>query len=183
MKCYSIKQAFGHGLDSERLILKPFALAHITTDYIDWLNNSEVVKYSNQRFKHHTWVTCVDYLNGFEATGNLFINIEKKEDGLCVGTMTAYVSEFHQTVDVGIMIGRLSVWRVGIGYEAWSLLLSWLLEQESVRKVTAGTMRCNIPMIKIFERSGMRLEAVRPNQELLNGEPQDILYYGKFKNS
>jgi RimJ/RimL family protein N-acetyltransferase len=43
-------------------------------------------------------------------------------------------------------------------------------------------MRCNAPMVKLMERSGMTLEAVRPQQELLDGVPQDMLYFGKFRD-
>jgi RimJ/RimL family protein N-acetyltransferase len=97
--------------------------------------------------------------------------------------MTAYVSKPHQTVDIGIMVGRRAVWGGGIGQDAWNTLVSWFLRQGSIRKVTAGTMQSNGAMIKIIERSGLLLEAVRPKQELLNGLPQDILYYGKFRDS
>jgi len=97
-----------------------------------------------------------------------------------VGTITAYVSMPHRTADMGIMIGDRSVWGKGVGQDAWAILLKWLLSHNGVRKVTGGTMRCNQGMVKIMERSGMMLESVRPKQELLNGIPVDLVYYGKF---
>jgi RimJ/RimL family protein N-acetyltransferase len=167
-------------LVSEHVTLKRFLAADISDEYVSWLNDPNVVKYSNQRFFRHTRETCKRYLDGFEGTSNLFIKIQRKIDGLSVGTMTAYVSTHHQTVNVGILVGPQSLWGLGIGQEAWSLLVEWLLHQETVRKVTAGTMRCNTAMIRLMEKSGMTLEAVRPDQELLEGIPQDLVYYGKF---
>ena len=35
-------------------------------------------------------------------------------------------------------------------------------------------------MIRIMEKTGMVLEAVRYKQELLANEPQDLLYYAKY---
>ena len=35
-------------------------------------------------------------------------------------------------------------------------------------------------MIRVIQKSGMKLEAVRSKQELLDGKPQDILYFAKF---
>ena len=96
--------------------------------------------------------------------------------------MTAYVSPFHGTADVGIMVGRSSVWGRGIGQDAWETLLSWLFEQAKIRKVTAGTMRSNVAMVRIMERSGMMHEATRAGQELLDGIPQDLLYFAKFRD-
>jgi RimJ/RimL family protein N-acetyltransferase len=178
----SLKETFT-ALAGDKVVLKPFVQSDGTPEYVAWLNDPVVVKYSNQRFAHHTQASCTTYLAGFENTGNLFIKIEQKADGLFVGTMTAYVSPVHQTADVGIMIGHRPAWGKGLGQDAWSTLLNWLLHQDSIRKVTAGTMRCNTAMVNLMERSGMILEAVRPKQELLDGVPQDLLYFGKFSDA
>lgn len=167
-------------LDGDKTVLSAFAAEDITHDYVSWLNDPEVVKFSNQRFRTHTHASCAAYLASFENTGNLFLKIGKKPGGVSVGTMTAYYSAAHRTVDVGIMVGRRSEWGRGLGLDAWNTLMTWLLGLDSVRKVTAGTMRCNEAMVRLMERSGMSLEAVRPQQELLDGTPQDLLYYGRF---
>lgn len=176
------KRHFGH-LIGAKTVLSPFSATDITREYIGWLNDPEVVKYSNQRFRTHTAETCANYLASFDETDNLFIKIARKADGIDIGTMTAYYSVPHRTVDVGIMVGRRSVWGDGLGQDAWNTLLAWLLAQDCVRKVTAGTMGCNGAMIKLMERSGMTLEAVRAQQELLDGIPQDLLYFGKFRDN
>lgn len=169
-------------LPGSKVVLRPFAAADITDEYVAWLNDPEVVKYSNQRFVRHTLESCRRYCEGFAGTANLFVSVRSKADGAAIGTMTAYASLHHQTVDIGIMIGRRSVWGTGMGQGAWNILLNWFIDERRVRKVTAGTMRCNAPMVKLMERSGMKLEAIRPQQELLDGIPQDMLYYGKFRD-
>jgi len=169
-------------LVGKKTVLEPFLARDITDEYIAWLNDPEVVKYSNQRFLRHTPETSRNYLAGFDGTDNLFIKITRKADAQPIGTMSAYYSTPHRTVDVGIMIGKRSVWGGGLGQDAWNTLLDWLLALECVRKLTAGTLRCNLAMLKLMERSGMRLEAVRPQQELVDGQPQDLLYYGKFRD-
>jgi [ribosomal protein S5]-alanine N-acetyltransferase len=168
-------------LSGEQVLLKPFCARDISSEYVDWLNDPEVVKYSNQRFTTHSIESCKAYLASFDGTPNRFIKIEQKDGGRFVGTMTVYVSVPHRTVDVGILIGRPSLWGKGVGQDSWNTLLRWLLDQPSVRKVTAGAMRCNRAMVKIMERSGMAMEAVRPQQELLDGVPQDLVYYGIFR--
>lgn len=164
-----------------KVLLRPFEASDITPEYISWLNDPEVVKYSNQRFVRHTEASCRRYLDSFVNTENLFISVRMQNDDVAVGTMTTYVSPQHETADIGIMIGRRSVWGSGVGQDAWNTLLDWLIDQRRIRKVTAGTMRCNQAMIKLMERSGMTLEAVQAKQELLDGIPQDLLYYAKFR--
>lgn len=169
-------------LVGSKVLLRPFTLADITPEYVAWLNDPVVVRYSNQRFLRHTEESCRRYYDTFANTPNLFVSVRTKSDNLTVGTMTAYVSPHHETVDIGIMIGRRSVWGSGLGQDAWDTLLDWFLNERRIRKVTAGTMRCNRAMIKLMERSGMVIEAVRREQELLNGIPEDILLYGKFRD-
>lgn len=167
-------------LDGSIVVLRPMVVADITPEYVGWLNDPEVVKYSNQRFVRHTLESCRNYFDGFLRSPNRFVSINSKVDGRLLGTMTAYASPHHQTVDVGIMVGLRSVWGNGIGQDAWNTLLLWLENQRQVRKITAGTMRCNASMVKLIERSGLELEATRPKQELLDGTPQDLLYFGKI---
>lgn len=177
--CASLQDQFSP-LAGERTVLRQFQEDDITSDYVGWLNDPVVVQFSNQRFLAHTPASCERYLASFGGTGNLFLKIERNEDRICVGTMTAYHSQQHGTVDVGIMVGRRTEWGRGLGQDAWNTLLAWLLDRDCVRKVTAGTMRCNVAMVRVMERSGMSLEAVRLQQELLDGFPQDLLYFGRF---
>jgi RimJ/RimL family protein N-acetyltransferase len=82
---------------------------------------------------------------------------------------------------MGLLIGDRDCWSKGIGLEAWSTLLDYLLNICGLRKVTGGTLRCNVGMVRIMERSGMQLEAVRAQHELVDQVPQDALYYAKFR--
>jgi RimJ/RimL family protein N-acetyltransferase len=59
-------------------------------------------------------------------------------------------------------------------------VLEALLREPGIRKVTGGTARPNQAMVRIMEQSGMELEAVRARQELIEGQPVDLLYYARF---
>lgn len=160
--------------------LRPFGAADITEAYIDWLNDPQAVRYSNQRFARHTRESCERYLASFAGSANLFLSVRLPFDDRAIGTMTAYRCLPHGTADVGILIGDTSVWGHGHGQDAWDTLTGWLLVQPGMRKVTAGTLDCNRGMRRLAERSGMTLEGVRHAQELVDGRPCDILYYARF---
>lgn len=168
------------GLAGESVLLKRFEAADISPEYLAWLNDPQVVRFSNQRFCRHDESSAISYLASFEGGNNLFLGIRRKNDSRLVGTLTAYISVNHETADVGILIGDPSVWGSGVGSDAWSTLQNWLFSVLNIRKLTAGTMACNIGMLRIFERSGMHLEATRKDQELIEGRAIDILYYAKF---
>lgn len=163
--------------------LRAFENADVTDDQIAWLNDPEVTRYSNQRFLQHSRETCRSYLASFSGTPNLYLSIRRLEDFAAIGTMTAYMSEHHQTVDIGIMVGNRDAWGKGFGQDAWNTLVNWFHADERVRKVTAGAMRGNQAMIRVMERSGMTLECIRPKQELLDGLPQDLCYFAKYRDT
>lgn len=165
---------------TDRLTLRSFEEGDIDEQYLKWLKDSEVTRFSNQRFNRHTLESCASYLRTFQGNQNSFLMIEHKKDKARIGTMTIYRSPHHGTADMGIMMGNREYWGEGLGLEAWNAALEKLLSEAGIRKVTGGTARVNIGMVKIMERSGMVLEAIRQKQELIEGEAIDILYYAKF---
>jgi ribosomal-protein-alanine N-acetyltransferase len=160
--------------------LRPMRPSDLTAAYIGWLNDPAVVRFSNQRFKTHTHDSVAAYLASFVGTANHFLSIRSLNDDQPIGTMTAYLAMPHGTADMGIMLGDSRFWGKGLGRDAWRSLMDFLLVQKHLRKVTGGTLRCNTGMVCIMEQTGMSLEGVRSAQEIVEGTPQDVLYFARF---
>ena len=167
-------------LHGQKVELRPFAEADVTPDYISWLNDPRVTRFSNQRFRQHDEASSLAYLATFTGTDNLFLIIRNSSDDRAIGTMTAYINRNHQTADVGLLVGEPSSWGRGYGQDAWNTLCDWLLKIVEIRKLTAGTAAGNTGMLRIMESFGMEYEATRFGQELIDGAPHDLLYYAKF---
>ncbi len=167
-------------ISTERLLLRPLTTSDIDENYLGWLKDVEVTRFSNQRFRQHNLQTCRTYQQSFSGTANSFLLIIHKKDDVPIGTLTIYRSPQHGTADIGLMLGDRHYWRQGLGLEAWSAVLNKVLTENGLRKVTGGTARPNIGMVKIMEQSGMTLEAVRQRQELIEGQAVDLLYYARF---
>ena len=174
-----LKVSLPQVLESERLRLRAFTPEDIQANYMAWLNDPQVMQFSNQRFHKHSETSCCQYLASFVHTENRFLAIEDKLTHELMGTLTMYINPHHQTADVGILIGNTNHWGKGYGYEAFALAVETLLKAK-LRKVTAGTMACNLGMIKVMQKCGMSLEATRTAQEMLDGQAVDILYFAKF---
>ena len=170
------------GLVGELTRLLPFNESNITSSYISWLNDPLVVRFSNQRFKHHSKESCLEYLGSFQGTDNLFISISSLSGEQFIGTMTVYTVKQHSTADIGILIGNKNIWGKGYGLDALKTLINWLISNCNIRKITAGTLSENIGMKTIFERSGMYKEGSRISQELVEGMPMDLIYFARFRN-
>lgn len=167
-------------LYGKKVYLELFSPENISEEYVGWLNNKEVMRFSNQRFKNHTFVTSLDYYNSFSGTDNIFLSINKNDNKKMIGTMTLYFSTNHGVADLGIMIGNKNMSSRGFGSDAWCSLVQALSTKKMVRKITAGTLKPNTPMIKLMNKSGMHLEATKCDQEIYQGRPVDVLYFAKF---
>jgi ribosomal-protein-alanine N-acetyltransferase len=161
--------------------LVTFTKQHLTDKYIGWLNNPENVRFSNQQFQKHSFESCEKFLDSFSDNQNIFMAIHTLDDQH-VGTLTAYFNPKHGLVDVGILVGESSCWGKGIGLDAWNTIFKYLFDVKGVRKITAGTVRSNIGMIRIMEKSGMVLEAVRPKHLIYHGKEEDVLLYAKLSS-
>ena len=135
--------------------LRSFRKSDISDTYVSWLNDVEVVKYSNQRFLNHTIESCQRYLDSFSDTDNIYMAIEDKVTKRLCGSITAYIQTNHGTADIGLLIGNKKFWGKGIGSEAWTLMMEFLFKQCNVRKVTGGTLKVNTGMVRIMKKTMM----------------------------
>lgn len=165
-------------LVGRRVRLRAFGAADISNAYIGWLNDPEVVRYSNQRFLRHNRSSCERYRASFAGTDNLFYSVQLS--GRAIGTLTAYRSVQHGTADIGILMGERSVWGQGLGLDAFKTLADWLASRPGMRKLTAGMLACNEGMVRVAERAGFEVEAVRRAQEVVQGRAVDMLYCARF---
>lgn len=167
-------------LAGARVLVRPFTAGDISESYLAWFRDPAVVRFSNQRFRVHTLDSCQAYLASFTDSSNHFLAICDQMTGTMLGTLTVYRNVDHGTADIGIMVGERRVWGQGIGAEAWCLVMSSLKASGIIRKITAGTLAVNQGMVRIMEKAGMRHEATRQAQELLDGVPVDVVYYAMF---
>ena len=177
--CKSINKQFPLLGKSCKLCI--FTEAHITHEYIEWLNDPQVTKYSNQRFLKHDVDSCNAYFHSFKNTENLFFALHLKANDKFIGTMTSYYSPQHKVVDIGLMIGDRNFWGKGIGRDSWQILMTFMFEIKKVRKVTGGALSTNLGMINIMKKSGMVSDGERIKHELVNNHPVDIQHFSKFK--
>jgi RimJ/RimL family protein N-acetyltransferase len=158
--------------------LGPFGPELISGEYLGWLNDKSLMRYSRQRLTSHTRETALDYLRSFESSPNKFWAIYRRDDRLHIGTMTAYVDPAARSADIGILVGHDEARGKGFGREAWGLAMDYLFRVQGVDKVTGGTSALNAAMVRVFHHWQMRLEEVEKDAEMIDGRPADVLRFG-----
>jgi len=166
------------------LLITPLSELHLTKRYLGWLNDRQLMKYSEQRHKTHTVESCDSYRKSFDGTPHYFWAIEEVVKGLGhIGNMNAYVDPNNCLADLGILIGESSASNQHYGLEAWIAVCHFLFNEVGIRKVTAGTIALNAPMIRLAKHAGMVNDGVRTRHYICEGQEVDILYFALYKQN
>ena len=174
--------AFAPTLESARLRLVGFGPQHLTVRYVAWLNDREVVRYSEQRFRRHTMESCAAYVRSFGNTPHYLWAIEAHTPPLGhIGNLNAFVDERNRGADLGILIGEKGAWRQGLGREAWTAACAFLLRGARMRKVTAGTLASNAAMVAIMRAAGMAEDGRRVRHVVFEGKEVDVVHAALFR--
>jgi ribosomal-protein-alanine N-acetyltransferase len=165
------------------LLVSAFRDALLTERYVAWLNDPEVVRFSEQRHHTHTLDSCGRYLAGMRLSDGLFLSIEVLEGGLWhVGNISVAVDRPNSSADLSIMLGESKAWGRGYASVAWNAVIGYLLGKAGLRRVTAGTMEVNDPMIRLMRRSGMQVDGVRPRHFLWEGREVGLVTASRFRD-
>lgn len=162
-------------LQTPRLRLAPFTVSHITPRYLGWLNDPDLMRFSERRLEVHTELTARQHFADCYAKRSDFWAITHHDD--FIGTFTAH-RHTYGVVDLGILIGEQQ--RRGFGLEAWRAVLAHFSSDDGARKITGGTLAANGPMLRIFTASHMFPDGRRSGHYLFNGFPMDVVYYAAF---
>jgi len=165
-------------LSTKSLALRPLTKA--TPQHVEWLNDPETVKFSEQRHVTHTPASVARYVNSFDHKSGFLWSVVHVESGKPIGTVASRIDEDNSIADLGILLGDMR--GKGYGREAWNACAGWLLAKNgaAVRKVEAGTMAVNTPMRRTMDATGFRLEGERLNHFLWQSQPVGMVLYGRF---
>jgi RimJ/RimL family protein N-acetyltransferase len=144
---------------------------------LDWLNDPQLMRYSENRRQKHTLESQREYLKQFDQRNNFYWNIISIEHDRLIGTITAFVDPIHGFADLGVLIGRDR--QHGFGIEAWNRVTAFLFEHGVARKIEAGMMSNNEAMIRLCKRANMRYEGERHGHFLDGGNSVGLTLYGR----
>lgn len=161
-----------------RIDLVKFNKKFITKKYISWLNNKQLMKYSEQRLKKHNYKSCKLYLQNAKKNKDLFFAVIEKIQRKHVGNIYIKIDKTNKVADIRILIGEVNN---GYGLDAWKSAII-LLKKNKIRKITAGTVSSNLAMLRIFKKTNMKFEYRKIKQTYVQRKLNDIIgYYLLFK--
>lgn len=150
-------------LESERLILKPLSLKHLTTTYVDWMNDIDIYKYL-ETGGNYTLKDLEDYLSQQEKNDILFWAIHIKESKKHIGNIKIDPLDYtNNSGEYGIMMGDKTEWGKGYAKEASLKVINFCFNELNLSQVTLGVIQNNINAIKLYEKIGFVVEKIIEN--------------------
>jgi RimJ/RimL family protein N-acetyltransferase len=164
----------------EKIILRDLRIEDITQDYVDWMNDPEVVQFTESRFQTHTVDSICSFVGKCRRSSNdILFGIFSKNDKSHVGNIKiGPINRYHSIADIGLIIGRKSHWGMGIATEAIQLISNHAFEVLNLHKITASCYSCNQGSAKAFIKSGFLHEGSRILHAKLGIQWVDLLEYG-----
>lgn len=168
-------------LDGVRLRLRPLTLDDVTEQYVGWLNDAEVQRYSEYQFTRHTIVSVREYVaRTIIDPRNHFFAIRLRDTGEHIGNVKlGPIDRHHRRGSIGILIGERSRWGYGYATEAIALLERYALDVLGLHKLTAGMYETNVGSHRLFSKLGYVEEGRRRAHCLQGDQWVNYIEFGK----
>ena len=172
--CYSMKQLKGSSILLERLDIH-----HISEEYLNWMNDYEVVKFTESRYMVHTIESLKDFILHVNNESNYCFAIVDIQSGKHIGNIKiGNIHPLYKYADVGLIIGNKNFYGKGIATEALKLCIEFAFKELKLHRLWAGIYDVNIGSIKAFEKAGFVREGCEKEKYLFEGKRINSYIYG-----
>jgi len=168
-------------IETDRLIIREFAVKDITDKYINWLNDIDVNRYLDVRFfLPQTEESVIDYVKSISASSNiLLLGVFCKKTREHIGNITfSSIDRVNHSGTIGIAIGNKFFWGKGYALEALKAVIEYAFTELSLHRLEAGVSVGNKASIKLFEKAGFIAEGIKKESGKFGDNYIDSIVYG-----
>ena len=157
-------------LQTDRLILKPLSLFHVSEEYANWLNDPEVYKYLDTG-GNYTLELLKEFLAEVEKKSIYIWGIHLKENMKHIGNIKIDpIYERNNIGEYGILMGDREEWKKGYGKEASICVIDFCFKILSLRKITLGVIEDNRNAVHMYLNLGFSQEGLFMQHGIYNGK-------------
>lgn len=141
----------------DNIELRPLYEDNVTEEYVSWLNDHEITKYTEARYCHHTLKSVRDFVRRCNLSDTVvFLGIFY--EGRHIGNIKSDINHLHKNAGIGIIIGDRTLHGKGIGTSVITAFCDYLASDHKIYKINAGAYASNVSSIKVFQKAGFDIE-------------------------
>jgi RimJ/RimL family protein N-acetyltransferase len=144
-------------LHTKRLRLIPLSTAHVSEDYVAWMNDDDVIKYLESG-GNYTIKALKVYLDEQEKKEILFWAIHLKENNKHIGNIKIDpIDKTTNSGEYGIMMGDKTAWGKGYASEASKVVIDYCFKKEKINRITLGVIDKNVGAVKLYKKLNFKV--------------------------
>jgi ribosomal-protein-alanine N-acetyltransferase len=168
-------------IETNRLLITPMSMKFATDQYVNWLNDEEVIRYLEVR-EPYNLEKLQAYLASFSFPNILFWAITLK-NGKHIGNIKIDpINAYHNYAEYGILMGEKSEWGKGYAFEASHAVIDFCFNK-GIRKMNLGVVANNVPAVNLYKKLGFDIEGRYKSHGLYDGLWCDMLRMAIFNKN
>ncbi|AJM91263.1 GNAT family N-acetyltransferase [Nitrosopumilus piranensis] len=168
-------------IKTERLILRELKEKDITEKYINALNDEEVIRFIEARYKKWDFESIKKYvMKSITDEYSILVGIFFQNNHIGNIHLINF-NAIHKRCDLGIIIFDKNFWKKGIAYEALSSITNHYIESNILHKICADYNELNVNSEKLFAKCGYKKEGKFVEHILFEGKFVDSIRVSKIK--
>jgi len=162
-------------LESPRLYFKRLTVEHLSIDYVNWINDSEVNRYMESR-GNYTLEMLSDFLIENEKKDIYFWAIHLKTDDKHIGNIKIDPIDLtNKSGEYGIMMGDKNNWGKGYAKEASIAIINYFFTTRQLNKITLGVIQDNENAVLLYQKIGFEQVELKSNYGVYNDKPCNLI--------
>lgn len=167
---------------TDRLKIRNLRTNDITPVYVGGLNDPEVNKFLvNVRLLKQNKKRVADYiLHNFQSPHDILLGVFLKEGNVFIGTIrVGDISNFHYLCNIGICFFNKKYWGKGYASEAIGKVCDYIFKKLKLHYyIEAGVYDDNHASMKLFKRSGFKIQARYKNKYRYQDDFKPVVIWG-----
>ena len=168
-------------LQGTDIFLRPLVVSDVGEHYVRWMNDPQITRYLESRFKAYTLEEIQGYVRDLsQDTDNILAGIFLNATEQHIGNIKlGPLNRHHGFAEMGLIIGAKEHWGRGYAAQAIRLFSDFGFDQVGLNRIVAGAYESNQGSVKAFLKSGFQKEGVLRGHWLVDGVYQDGICLGK----
>ncbi len=159
---------------SKEICLKILSQDDVSTEYLKWMTDPEVVQYLESRWSSYTLEDLRAYVRAMNSSScDVMFGIFSDSLGHVGNIKIGNINQIHRFGDLGLLIGAPSARGRGWGTEAIQLATDYAFEELNLNKLIAGIYSPNVPSFRAFIKAGYRQVGVLESHRFFKGRYVD----------
>ena len=167
----------------KKILLKQLKLKDVGKDYLNWMNDYEVTKFTEQRFKSHSLLDIKNFVKAKNKSKNEYlygIFYGKKSSFTHIGNIKlGPIDKFHKSAEISYFIGDKKFQKKGLGTLSVKKIILTAKKKFMLKKLIAGCYKNNHASIKVLKKNSFKIEGELKSQVIFESKRINKLIFGR----